>query len=92
MDDLTRCLYDFVCEKRLGSLAVDQEYQETLQSVEKQRAKVEQHLDEEQQWELRLLIDHVASQGNIEGEHLFQAALSLSRELSGLVSCSYRTP
>lgn len=28
MDDLTRCLYEFVWEKRLGSLAEDKEYQE----------------------------------------------------------------
>ena len=33
MDDLTKCLYEFVCRKRLGSLAVDEEYQETLQSM-----------------------------------------------------------
>lgn len=84
MDDLTRCLYEFVCEKRLGSLSVDKEYQETLQGVEQQRKRVEAYLDEEQQQELYLLIENVTSQGNIEGEHLFQAALSLSRELDGL--------
>lgn len=84
MDDLTRCLYEFVCRKRLGSLAVDEEYQETLQSIEQQRARVEAYLDKEQQRELGLLIDDVASQGDIEGEHLFQAALSLSRELMRL--------
>lgn len=84
MNDLTRCLYEFVCEKRLGSLAEDTEYQETLQSIEQQRARVEAYLDKEQQRELRLLIDDVASQGSIEGEHLFQAALALSRELRRL--------
>ncbi len=84
MDDLTKCLYEFVCRKRLGSLAVDEEYQETLQSIEQQRVKVEAYLDKERQWELRLLIDSVAGQGSIEGEHLFQAALSLYRELMRL--------
>ncbi len=84
MDDLTKCLYEFVCRKRLGSLAVDEEYQETLQSIEQQRVKVEAYLDKERQRELRLLIDNVASQGSIEGEHLFQAALSLYRELMRL--------
>ncbi len=36
------------------------------------------------QRELRLLIDNLTSKGDIESEHLFQAALSLSRELYGL--------
>jgi len=85
MDDLTKCLYEFACAKRLGSLSEDEEYQETLENVSQQRKRVAAHLDEEQQMELRMLIDNVTSQGNIEGEYLFQAALSLSRELSGLV-------
>lgn len=85
MDDLTRCLYEFVCEKRLGGLSVDQEYQEVLQGIELQRARVEAYLNQEQQRELTLLIGNVSSQGSIEGEHLFQAALLLARELSGLV-------
>ena len=34
--------------------------------------------------ELELLIDCVASQGGIVGEHLFQAALALSKELTRL--------
>ena len=84
MDDLTRCLYEFVCEKRLGSLYVDKEYQEALEGGEQQRERVEGYLDEKQRRELRLLIDSVASQGSIEGEHLFQAALALSRELRRL--------
>lgn len=84
MDDLTRCLYEFVCEKRLGGLSVDQEYQEVLQGIELQRARVEAYLNQEQQRELTLLIGNVSSQGSIEGEHLFQAALFLARELSGL--------
>ena len=85
MDDLTRCLYEFVCEKRLSSLSVDEEYQDTLKGVKLQRERVEAYLSKEQRQELCLLIENVTSQGNIEGEHLFQAALSLSRELNGLV-------
>lgn len=85
MDDLTRCLYEFVCEKRLGSLPADEEYMETLQDVEQQRKRVDAYLDEKQRQELSLLIDNIVSQGDIEREHLFQAALAFSRELSGLV-------
>ena len=33
MDDLTRCLYEFACEKRLGSLMEDEEYKETHQTI-----------------------------------------------------------
>ena len=33
MDDLTRCLYDFVCEKRMGSIYQDPEYEEMSRSV-----------------------------------------------------------
>ena len=84
MDDLTRCLYEFACEKRLGSLLEDEGYKETLQTIESQKAKVESVLDGERRQELELLIDCVASQGGIVGEHLFQAALALSKELTRL--------
>lgn len=47
--------------------------------------QVKQYLNREQQRELRQLIDGAAGQGNIEGEHLFQAVLALSWELRGIV-------
>ena len=85
MDDLTRCLYEFVWEKRMGSLSEDEEYAEAVRGVSLQRDKVASYLDERQQLELRTLVETLAAQGDIANEHLFQAALSLSRELSGLV-------
>lgn len=84
MDDLTRCLYEFVCEKRLGSLSEDQEYIEAVLGAERQQKRVAACLGEEQQLELETLAALIAAQGDITGEHLFQAALSLSRELRRL--------
>ena len=38
MDELTRCLYEFVCEKRLGSLSEDQEYIDAVLGAERQES------------------------------------------------------
>lgn len=85
MDDLTRCLYEFVCEKRLGSLSEDQEYMDAVLTAERQQKRVASCLSKEQQLELETLTALIAAQGDITGEHLFCAALSLARELNGLV-------
>ena len=85
MDDLTRCLYDFVCEKRMGSIDQDPEYEEMSRSVELQLKKVQQTMGTEQQIELQLLLENLSAQSSIENEHLFQASLKLARELSALV-------
>ena len=85
MDDLTRCLYDFVCEKRMGSIYQDPEYAEMSRSVELQLKKVQQTIGTEQQVELQLLLENLSAQSSIENEHLFQASLKLARELSALV-------
>ena len=53
MDELTRCLYEFVCEKRLGSLSEDQEYIDAVLGAERQEKRVASYLSKEQQ--LRLL-------------------------------------
>lgn len=84
MNDLIKCLYDFTTTKRMGSIYEDQEYEEMTRSVELQTAKVQKGMDEQRQRELRLLMENVSSCGDIESEHLFQAALSLARELNAL--------
>lgn len=85
MDDLTRCLYEFVCEKRLGHLSEDAEFIDAVLSAERQQKRVASYLSKEQQPELRALMDAAAAQGDITGERLFCAALSLARELNRLV-------
>lgn len=84
MDDLTRCLYEFVCDRRLGSLSENPEYMEAVLSAERQQKRVASYLNEEQRLELDVLTTMIAAQGDITSEHLFQAALALSRELNGL--------
>lgn len=85
MDDLTRCLYEFVCEKRLGRLSEDPEFIDAVLGAERQQKRVASWLSEEQQLELETLTALIAAQGDITNGHLFQAALSLARELNGLV-------
>lgn len=85
MDDLVRCLYEFVREKQMGSLTGDAEYEEAALSVELQAERVSAYLNAEQRKELRWLMDAVAFQDSIEHEHIFQAVLSLARELRALV-------
>ena len=85
MDDLTKCLYQFVREKQMGNLTEDAEYEEAALSVELQAERVSAYLNAEQRKELYWLMDAVAFRDSIENEYVFQAALSLARELSGLV-------
>lgn len=85
MDDLTKCLYDFVCEKRMGNMCQDPEYKEVSHSVELQTEKFKQGLDTEQQMELQLLLEIISAYYSIENECLFQQALGLARELNALL-------
>lgn len=81
MDDLTKCLYDFVCTRRMGSVHDDPEYREASQSVDLQTEKLEENLSGEQKRELSRLLDDITALSCIESEHLFRAALGLAREL-----------
>lgn len=85
MDDLMKCLYEFTAARRMGALWDDPEYRELSQSVGLRWSRVEEGLDKEQQRELRTLIEEISAQHSVENEHLFQAALALSRELHALV-------
>lgn len=85
MDDLMRCLYEFVRERRMGRLSEDKKYVEAVLGAERYQKRLAACLTGEQQSELDKLTAMIASQGEITGEYLFQAALSLSRELNGLV-------
>lgn len=85
MNDLMKYLYDFACKKRMGSVYEDPEYEETSRSVELQTKKVQKDMTEHQMQELQLLMETVSAQHSIETEYLFQAALGLAKELSGLV-------
>ena len=81
MDDLTRCLYDFVCTRRMGSVHTDPEYREASRVVDMQTEKLEESLSQEQKRELNQLLSSVTALDCIQDEHLFRAALRLAREL-----------
>ncbi|USF28130.1 hypothetical protein N510_003089 [Firmicutes bacterium ASF500] len=85
MNGLARYLYQFVLENRLDSLKSDKEYQKCIYEVNLQIERVEGDLAPEQRRELHKLIDQISVQNGIEGEHIFLAALALSRELHTLV-------
>ncbi len=84
MDDLTRCLYEFVCARRLGSLYADKEYEEYSHSIKLQQERILKRPDAERQRELSCLIDEMSFRESVKNEYLFQAALGLARELNAL--------
>lgn len=81
MDDLTKWLYQFVCERRMGSVHTDPEYREASRMVDMQTEKLEETLSQEQKRELNRLLSSVTALDCIHDEHLFRAALRLAREL-----------
>ena len=85
MNGLAGCLYQFVLENRLERLKSDREYQQGVREVNLQIERIEEDLTVEQRRELHRLIDQISVQNSIEGEHIFLAALALSRELHALV-------
>lgn len=82
MTDLMKCLYDFVCTRRIGSIYGDPAYREASLHVDQQTEKLVENLSQEQKRELSRLLDSMNALSCIEDEHLFQAALRLARELS----------
>lgn len=82
MDDLTRCLYEFTCARRMGSIYQDQEYEESLQSSDALLKRLQSGLDRDQLRALETLLETLAAQSDIRQEHLFQAALGLAREFT----------
>lgn len=84
MDSLTKCLFDFTKDRRIGGLYNDPEYEEIARSVEMQIKKVQNGMAEEQRWELVLLLTSLSALCSIEEEHIFQAALALGRDLRAL--------
>lgn len=48
MDDLIKCLYGFALEKRMAALEIDQEYRDSIRTVQMQEKKVQEILNEDQ--------------------------------------------
>lgn len=81
MNDLTKCLYDFVQDHRMGEIHGDPEYLEASHAEKWQLEKLCEMLSASQQAELRLLMDCISDRNSIECAHLFRITLRLSREL-----------
>ena len=85
MNDLTRCLYEFLLERRMGSLWENADYRACISAVVPQEEQLKSSLGRDQQDQLDHLLDYIQEQGCIEREHQFQAALDLLKELNALV-------
>ena len=85
MDDLMKCLYGFMLEHRLGSLHEDPEYEQAAFDASIQEKRVRESLDQEQRKELDQFINMRTLQDSLMSEHIFRAALALSRELNDLL-------
>lgn len=85
MDDLMKCLYEFLLDRRMDGLWEDEQYKACRLAAELQEEKVMSSLDESQRGELDRLLDMVAEQGSAEQTHLFRATLNLVREWNALV-------
>ena len=85
MDDLIKCLYEFALEKRMAALETDQEYRDSIRTVQMQEKKVQEILNEDQWQEINLLMLETFAQNSIEREYLFRAALELAGELKAFV-------
>ena len=68
MDDLTKWLYQFVCERRMGSVHTDPEYKEASRVVDMQTEKLEETLSQEQKRELNRLLDSMNALDFIQDE------------------------
>lgn len=85
MNDLMKCLYEFMIAKRLGSIWDDPEYNEIAQTAEHQRNQIEKNLSQEQKKELKTLLETISELNGVTSEHQFCASLGLAKELNGLV-------
>ena len=84
MGGLIKCLYEFALEKRMAELEIDQEYRDSIRTVQMQEKKVREILNEDQWQEIDLLMRETSAQDSIEREYLFRAALELAGELNAL--------
>lgn len=85
MTDLMLALYEFTLARRMGHLSEDPEYSDFVRCAGLQEQRLRARLDEAGSKNLDVLLDELRLQHSTEQEVLFRAALSLSRELNGLL-------
>lgn len=85
MTDLMRTLYEYTCQRHMTGVWHDPEYREYAQCAQSKEDALRQRLDRDGERLLDDMFDQQSCRQSVELEVLFQAAFSLSRELSGLL-------
>ena len=85
MTDLMLALYEFAASRRMGSLMEDPEYADFSRCAKLQKDRLLARLDDAGKENLDNLLAELNLEHSVEQEAMFQAAFSLSRELSGLL-------
>ena len=85
MTDLMLALYEFTASRRMGYLMEEPEYADFSLCVKLQEQKLRTRLDDSGKQNLDDLLGELELEHSVEQEAMFQAALSLSRELNGLL-------
>ena len=85
MTDLMLALYEFTASRRIGCLMEDPEYADFSRCAKLQEEKLRSRLDTGGKQNLDDLLGELELERSIEQEAMFRAALSLSRELNGLL-------
>ena len=85
MNDLTNALYEFVAARRMGSVFDDPEYHSITASVQSKENRLRELLDREGNRLLTDLLNEQTLQDAIEMETMFQATVTLCRELGQMV-------
>lgn len=83
MTDLMLTLYQFAVTRRMGYLMEDPEYADCSRCVRLQTERLRARLDDAGKQNLDDLLGELDLEHSTEQEAVFQAALSLSRELNG---------
>ena len=92
MNDLTNALYEFVTARRMGRIFDDPEYHSITASVQNKENRLRELLDRDGNRLLTDLMNEQALQNAIELEAIFQATVTLCRELGQMVRWAAFTP
>lgn len=85
MTDLMLALYEFTVSRRMGYLMEDPEYADFSRCAKLQEEKLRTRLNDAGKQNLDDLLGELELERGAEQEAMFRAALSLSRELNGLL-------
>ena len=85
MNDLTNALYEFVTARRMGSVFDDPEYRSITSSAQGKEDRLRELLDQDGNKLLTDLMNEQLLQFALEKETMFQATVTLCRELGQMV-------